>query len=78
MTDEVVEYGLIAKSKDPQNYEVVGRLLSFDPYAIVVRRDDSAFRTLGNYTLAKLYRSGEWEKSTPSGCRPSASRSAPR
>ncbi len=33
MTDEVVEYGLIAKSKDPQNYEVVGRLLSFDPYA---------------------------------------------
>ena len=62
MTDEVVEYGLIAKSKDPQNYEVVGRLLSFDPYAIVIRRDDSAFRTLGNYTLAKLYRSGEWEK----------------
>ena len=26
------------------------------------RRDDSAFRTLGNHTLAKLYRSGEWEK----------------
>lgn len=62
MTDEVVEYGLIAKSKNPQDYEVVGRLLSFDPYAIVIRRDDSAFRTLGNLTLAKLYRSGEWEK----------------
>lgn len=62
MTDEVVEYGLIAKSKNPELYEVVGRLLSFDPYSIVIRRDDSAFRTLGNYTLAKLYRSGEWEK----------------
>jgi glutamate/aspartate transport system substrate-binding protein len=62
MTDEVVEYGLIAKSKNPQDYEVVGRLLSFDPYAVVIRRDDSAFRTLGNYTLAKLVRSGEWEK----------------
>lgn len=62
MADEVVEYGLIAKSKNPEQFEVVGRLLSFDPYAIVIRRDDSAFRTLGNYTLARLYRSGEWEQ----------------
>jgi len=62
MADEVVEHGLIAKSKNPEQFEVVGRLLSFDPYAIVIRRDDSAFRTLGNYTLARLYRSGEWEQ----------------
>lgn len=62
MTDEVVEYGLIAKSKDPDQYMVTGRLLSFDPYAIVIRRDDSAFRSLGNHVLAELYRSGEWEK----------------
>jgi glutamate/aspartate transport system substrate-binding protein len=59
MTDEVVEFGLIAKAKNPQDYEVVGRLLSFDPYAIVVRRDDSAFRQVGNRVLARLYRSGE-------------------
>jgi glutamate/aspartate transport system substrate-binding protein len=62
MTDEVVEYGLIAKSKNPDQYAVVGRLLSFDPYAIVIRRDDSAFRSLGNHVLAELYRSGEWEQ----------------
>jgi glutamate/aspartate transport system substrate-binding protein len=59
MTDEVVEYGLIAKAKNPEQYEVVGRLLSFDPYSIVVRRDDSAFRQVGNSVLAKLFRSGE-------------------
>jgi glutamate/aspartate transport system substrate-binding protein len=59
MADEVVEFGLIAKAKNPQDYEVVGRLLSFDPYAIVVRRDDSAFRQVGNRVLARLYRSGE-------------------
>ena len=59
MTDEVVEFGLIAKARNPQDYEVVGRLLSFDPYAIVVRRDDSAFRLVGNRVLARLYRSGE-------------------
>lgn len=62
MTDAVVEYGLIAKAKDPGQYMVTGRLLSFDPYAIVIRRDDSAFRSLGNRVLADLYRSGEWEK----------------
>jgi glutamate/aspartate transport system substrate-binding protein len=59
MTDEVVEFGLIAKAKNPEQYEVVGRLLSFDPYSIVVRRDDSAFRQVGNSVLAKLFRSGE-------------------
>jgi glutamate/aspartate transport system substrate-binding protein len=62
MTDEVVEYGLIAKAKNPDQYAVVGRLLSFDPYAVVIRRDDSAFRSLGNRVLADLYRSGEWEQ----------------
>lgn len=59
MTDEVVEFGLIAKAKNPEQYEVVGRLLSFDPYAIVVRRDDSAFRLVGNTVLAELFRSGD-------------------
>lgn len=62
MTDAVVEYGLIAKAKNPDDYIVTGRLLSFDPYAIVIRRDDSAFRSIGNRTLAQLYRSGEWEQ----------------
>lgn len=61
MTDEVVEYGLIAKAKDPSAYEVTGRLLSFDPYAIVVRRDNSAFRMVANHVLADLFRNGEIE-----------------
>jgi glutamate/aspartate transport system substrate-binding protein len=59
VTDEVVEYGLIAKAKNPEQYEVVGRLLSYDPYAILIRRDDSAFRLVGNRALIALFRSGE-------------------
>jgi len=58
VTDEVVALGLIAKSKEPEKYAAVGRLLSFDPYSIVVRRDDSAFRLVGNRVLADLFRSG--------------------
>jgi glutamate/aspartate transport system substrate-binding protein len=61
-TDHVLLYGLISKSKNPQDYEVVGRFLSYDPYGIMVRRDDSAMRLLGNTVLADLMRSGEMQK----------------
>src|SRR3989344_3601709 len=56
-TDDVLLYGLISKSKDPSQYMVVGRFLSYDPYGIMVRRDDSAIRLLGNTVLADLMRS---------------------
>lgn len=59
VTDEVVALGLIAKAKEPEKYTTVGRLLSYDPYSIVVRRDDSAFRLVGNRVLADMFRSGE-------------------
>ena len=58
-TDDVLLYGLISKSKNPEQYEVVGRFLSYDPYGIMVRRDDSAMRLLGNRVLSDLMRSGE-------------------
>jgi glutamate/aspartate transport system substrate-binding protein len=58
-TDHVLLYGLISKSKNPERYEVVGRFLSYDPYGIMIRRDDSAMRLLGNTVLADLMRSGE-------------------
>ncbi len=61
-TDDIQLYGLIAKAKNPGDYEVVGRFLSFDPYAIMLPRDDSAFRLVINRTLADLFRTGEIEK----------------
>jgi glutamate/aspartate transport system substrate-binding protein len=57
--DEVGEYALLAKSTQRDRFDVVGRLLSFDPYGLMVRRDDSAFRHVANRTLAMIYRSGE-------------------
>ncbi len=61
-TDHVLNYGLISKSKNPEQYEVVGRFLSYDPYGIMIRRDDSAMRLLGNTVLADLMRSGEMKQ----------------
>jgi glutamate/aspartate transport system substrate-binding protein len=61
-TDDVLLYGLIAKAKDRGQWEVVGRFLSYDPYGIMVPRNDSEFRLIGNRTLADLMRSGEMQK----------------
>lgn len=61
-TDDILLYGLIAKAKNPAAYDVVGRFLSFDPYALMLPRDDSAFRLVVNRTLAEMFRTGEIEK----------------
>ena len=58
-TDHILLYGLISKSKNPDQFEVVGDFLSFDPYALMVRRDDSAFELDWEKTLAAVFRSGE-------------------
>ncbi|MGF1527042.1 MAG: amino acid ABC transporter substrate-binding protein [Candidatus Competibacterales bacterium] len=58
-TDHILLHGLIAKSKNPDDYAVVGRFLSFDPYAIMVRRNDSPFRLVVNKELSDIFRSGD-------------------
>lgn len=61
-SDDVLLYGLVSKSKDPSKYQVTGRFLSYDPYGIMVPRNDSTYRRLGTLTLADLMRSGEAKK----------------
>lgn len=61
-SDDIVLFGLISKSRIKNELEVVGRNLSYEPYGIMLPRDDSAFKLVVNKTLAELYRSGEIEK----------------
>ena len=61
-TDDVVLFGLLAKSERKQDLEVVGRYLSYDPYGIMLRRDDPDFRLVVNKALARVFRSGEIAK----------------
>ncbi len=61
-TDDVLLYGLISKAKKPDDFQVTGRFLSFDPYGIMVPHDDSTYRRLGNVVLADMMRSGELQK----------------
>jgi glutamate/aspartate transport system substrate-binding protein len=62
LTDDVLLYGLISKSKQPDALAVVGPILYINPYAIMIPRDDDSFRLLGTTVLADLMRSGEMLK----------------
>ncbi len=57
--DDVLLYGLISKSKKPDDFAVVGRYLSVEPYAIMLRRDEPAFEKIVYRALIDLFQSGE-------------------
>ncbi len=61
-TDDVLLYGLMSKSKNPDEFQVTGRFLSYDPYGIMVPRNDSTYRRLGNVMLADMMRDGRMLK----------------
>lgn len=56
-SDRVLLAGMILQARGTQRLALLPDTLSYEPYALVVRRDDSAFRLVANRTLARLYRS---------------------
>lgn len=54
--------GLIARSKTPADYKIVGEVLSVEPIAIMVRKDDTEFLKVINKTIATMVKSGEINK----------------
>jgi glutamate/aspartate transport system substrate-binding protein len=61
--DDVLLYGLIATSATPDAFTVSSATLSVEPYAIMLRKGDPAFKALVDETLTRLFRSGEIEAS---------------
>ena len=59
--DDILLYGLRASAQNPAELAVVGEALQVEPYAIMLRRDDPAFKKLVDDTLAGLMKSGEFE-----------------
>ena len=54
--------GNIATSKSPADYKIVGEVLSVEPIAIMVRKDDAAFKKLSDDTVKDMMKSGEIQK----------------
>ena len=54
--------GNIATSKNPADFKIVGEVLNVEPIAIMIRKDDPAFKKLADDTVAGLAKSGELAK----------------
>jgi glutamate/aspartate transport system substrate-binding protein len=54
--------GNIAKSKNPADYRIVGEVLSVEPIAIMMRKDDPAFKKMVDDSIAAMMKSGEMAK----------------
>jgi ABC-type amino acid transport substrate-binding protein len=59
--DDILLYGLRASSQKPEDWAVVGEAIQVEPYAIMLRRDDPAFKKLVDDVLIRLIKSGEFE-----------------
>jgi len=57
--DRVVLAGLRLRAPRPEEFEFVGGDFSFEPYALVLPRNDSDFRLTVNRALANVYRHGD-------------------
>ena len=51
--------GLIARSKNPADYKIVGEVLSVEPIAIMMRKDDPGLMKIVNATIVGMTKSGE-------------------
>jgi glutamate/aspartate transport system substrate-binding protein len=60
--DDILLAGLIASSKNPSDFAIVGPSLRDEPYGVMLRKDDPAFKALVDKTLIGLMKSGEAEK----------------
>ena len=54
--------GNIANAKNPADFKIAGEVLSVEPIAIMLHKDDAAFKKLADDTLKDLMKSGEISK----------------
>ncbi|HXX86449.1 MAG TPA: amino acid ABC transporter substrate-binding protein [Casimicrobiaceae bacterium] len=60
-SDKIKLIGLMAQAKDPKIFALLSEDLSFEPYAFMLPRNDSAYRLVVNSALTQVYVSGEIE-----------------
>jgi len=56
--DDILLYSLVATSKSPGDYAISTDALSVEPYGIMVRKDDVAFKKVVDAAMVNTYKSG--------------------
>lgn len=60
--DDILLFGLMANSKNPDSLEVVGDALQVEPYGCMLRKGDPEFKKLVDDTITRLMKSGEFAR----------------
>jgi glutamate/aspartate transport system substrate-binding protein len=60
--DDILLYSLVANSRNPSEWVISADALSVEPYGIMMRKDDEAFKKVVNSAINQLYKSGEINK----------------
>jgi glutamate/aspartate transport system substrate-binding protein len=56
--DDILLYSLAAQSRNPKDYAISAEALSVEPYGIMMRRDDPAFKKAVDNAMIQTYKSG--------------------
>jgi len=57
--DDILLYSLVANSKNPGDWAIGTEAYSVEPYGIMLRRDDPAFKKVVDQAMIQLYKSGQ-------------------
>ncbi len=60
--DDILLYSLVASSKNPGDYVISSEALSIEPYGIMLRKGDPAFKKVADNAVAAVFKSGEINK----------------
>ena len=56
--DDILLYSLVANSKNPSEWVISNEALSVEPYGIMLRKDDPAFKKVVDDAMRNIYKSG--------------------
>lgn len=61
-SDQVVLIGQMVQSGKPSDYTLSQDLYSYEPYGLMIRRNDADFRHVADRSLARIYRTGQYKQ----------------
>ena len=57
--DDILLYSLAAQSRSPGDYAISAEATSVEPYGIMLRKDDTAFKKVVDAAMVNIYKSGQ-------------------
>ena len=57
--DDILLYSLVASAKKPEDFMITPEALSVEPYGMMLRKDDAAFKKIVDNAIIGLFKSGE-------------------